>query len=60
AQRFLIVQQRSYVDDLRDYATALADLEQAVGGPLPGTEESPSSSTTQPTTQPARGDGIDE
>jgi len=60
AQRFLIVQQRSYIDDLRDCATALADLEQAVGGPLPGPDKGISALTTPVTTQPDRGDGSDE
>lgn len=35
AQQSLIQQQRAYVDVLRDYAVAIAELQQAVGGRLP-------------------------
>jgi cobalt-zinc-cadmium efflux system outer membrane protein len=37
AHRFLIEQRRAYVNVLRDYAVAIADLEQALGGRLDAT-----------------------
>lgn len=42
AQRTLIDQRRAYVNVLRDYATALADLEQAIGGRIEPTTPAPS------------------
>jgi outer membrane protein TolC len=39
SQRALLHEQRAYADVLRDYATAVADLEEAVGGSF---EEDPS------------------
>ena len=48
AQRFLIAQQRTYVAVLRDYAVALADLEQAVGGRIQGDAPSAPPPQTSP------------
>ena len=47
AQRSLVSRRKDYVNVLRDYALAMADLERAVGGRLP------SSTTTAPASAPA-------
>ncbi|MDB5290032.1 MAG: czcC 1 [Phycisphaerales bacterium] len=53
AKREQIDAGRQYIEALKDYWTARAELERAVGGKLPPAVQTPSSATSQPSSAPA-------